>query len=351
MEAFFLFYLILFIGLFYKVTIRRKTFLKKYALGCGLFLIFIFGLRDVTVGRDAIGYARWFDFIGKLEWKEIGNYFYKDFGYWYTNKLLYFLSEDFQFALFVFSSISMFFIIRYIYIYSPDDILTYFIFIGCGYLAIGINIVRQYIAIAITLYALDFIIGRKLKKFLILMCLASSIHISAIFFIPAYFFAYCKMNSQNILRYLFISLLFTFFGYYLIFYITNIFFGGYYQSPGFFEDEGGKLTLIMVIFVLVAGLINLRNILHENEKNIVYYNFLWLALLIQLQSLYIHDVSRVGFYYNFHVVIFIPIIIHSIKNRFIKYGMYGGTIIASLLVYFNKMYNLNDTYPYLFFWQ
>lgn len=330
-----------------------ESFKKKYGIILGVLLTLLSGCRAQSVGLDTGGiYLYFFQVISNFDWREIGEYFSKDWTFWYGNKIISILfNNEFQVLVFLCSVVSLFFIIRYILRYSKDNILSYFIFVGCGYFALGMSMMRQYIAIALCVYAFDYIIKRNKKKFLLLVFFASSIHITAIFFIPAYFVAYNKMNIKNMTYYLILLSVSMFLGYYLILLATNMFFFGYYQPSGILEDEGGKATLFMVIGVLIAGLLYIKDIIEENKDNIVYYNLIWIAIIIQIQAIYMHDVSRVGYYYNFYVITFIPEIIKSIKNKLFKDIMYWGMVAVSIVVYFSKMYNLNGVYPYLFFWE
>lgn len=352
MEVFILFFLLLLFGIIFDAFLHKQKFQKKYGVMLGIFLMFLSAFRNESVGIDTKGtYLFWFQRISQLNWDEMQTYFYKDWTFWYGNKLLSLLTKEYQYLLGICACASLFLIIRYIYKYSSDDILTYFIFVGCGYFALGMNMIRQYMAMAICIYAFDYIIKQEKKMFLLMVIFAASIHVTAIFFLPAYFVAYNKMKAKNIICYLIFIAFSVAAGYYLLLLVTNIFFAGYYQPQGFGEDEGGKATLFMVLTVLSFGILNLKNIVKRNEKNIVYYNLLWLALLIQVQAVYMSNVSRVGYYYNFFVILFIPEIIKSVKNKLLKQCLYYSMIVISLVVYFFKMYNLNGVYPYLFFWE
>lgn len=62
----------------------------------------------------------------------------------------------------------------------------------------GFNIIKQSIACGIILWGLQFIYDRKLIKFLLVVCIASMFHLSAIVFLPMYYLWSKKNEISNI---------------------------------------------------------------------------------------------------------------------------------------------------------
>lgn len=78
-------------------------------------------------------------------------------------------------------------IIRLYYKYSTNYFFSCFLFMASGAFTWLMAGIRQYLAICLVIYFIDFLLERKTIPFLIVVALASFIHISAIVWIPVYF--------------------------------------------------------------------------------------------------------------------------------------------------------------------
>ena len=86
--------------------------------------------------------------------------------------------------------------------YSPSLFLPILLFYTIGSYFTSNNITRQAMASAIVLFSWQNIIDRKLFKFVLVVLLASTIHISAIFFLPMYFLSGIKLGRNQYILYI-----------------------------------------------------------------------------------------------------------------------------------------------------
>ena len=81
-----------------------------------------------------------------------------------------------------------------IYQQSNDYALSFLVVVISGIYFAYLNLMRNYVALAIVLYAFKYIEERKFKHFLFWVLLASSFHVTALLFLPVYFIYNIKIN-------------------------------------------------------------------------------------------------------------------------------------------------------------
>lgn len=177
--------------------ISRNMINKKMAFSLlsisVLFASAVAGLR-YGVGTDFYEYIQWFN-----------HYLYnpvmlssKDLGFVLMINVLQVFTNRPQ-SLFIVSAIiingfMMNFIKRNTELYD----LGFYLFITLYFYYSSLNIMRQWISIGVFLYALKFAFDRKFLKYLLIVVLAASFHITALLMIPLYFVFQLKINIKNI---------------------------------------------------------------------------------------------------------------------------------------------------------
>ena len=341
-----IFYSIAFHNIF---SVYKNKYLEKYIFYIAIiYLICISGFRDVTIGTDKMSYYGYF--MRNLEYGEIAEYYhYQGILFWHIFYWVKDIFYEYQIILVITSFISITLIGMYIWKLSKYKFLSLLIYTTCGFYAIGMSMLRQYIAISILTYATIYIRERNLRKFIICFVLAMLIHASSILFLPAYFIGYIKMNKKNIFIYIVITIIICILTKIIINTISNIFFGGGYE---FFigEEGGGKVTFVGYVLILLISLLLKKRILLDN-KNLIFYNLLWIAIIIQSTAFIFPIASRAAYLYSMTLIVFIPEIIYIIRDIKWKYISISFLIGICLFIYFYKFYNLNNVYPYKFFFE
>lgn len=159
-------------------------------------LIFFCGLRSgiADTGTYIQMFGGYPDSIIGVEWSELGD----DKGF-IVLSILYkqFVSTDFQGWLFLIALVSGIATMVAFKKYSCDFGFTCFLFIATTTFTYFVNGMRQYICISILLLCTDWIIKRKTVPYMILVLLISTIHGSALIFVPLYFLLNCKPWSSK----------------------------------------------------------------------------------------------------------------------------------------------------------
>lgn len=169
-----------------------------------LFLAFVqlfvlHAFLDPFVMEDLPGYCYTFSVFGKnplLYSIEIGYIGVKmEPGWILLCKCLYYISNNYRILLIVDSLIIVGGYLTTIRKYSPLLNISVFVFL-CTTFNQSLFVLRQHTAMAICLLSIPFIFERNLKKFLIVISIASLIHQTAVIFIPIYFVYVIKFTKK-----------------------------------------------------------------------------------------------------------------------------------------------------------
>ncbi len=331
-----------------------NKYLEKYLLILiGLVLWFLAGLRDVSVGIDTGTYYNAFYYEMPSEFGDVleNN---RPLLFWVISYLIRYELNSYNFLLFITSAVGILLISRLIIKYSSMPYLSFLIYTTCGFYALSLHLVKQYIAMGIVAYSFDYIYKKNLKMFSVVIFIATLFHASAILFFPAYFLAYLRVAPKNILAYLIGGVVSYFCGLTILIYLAEIVFPyktEYITVLNTMDASGVGQGMIFVYFSLAMLLVVFKDKLLETKtKNIILINFTFMAAVIQVASIHFAMASRVTYYYSMFLILLIPEILQSIKKLYLRYFVHVILIILVICAYAVKFYNLNEIYPYRTFW-
>lgn len=130
-----------------------------------------------------------------------------DIGYGAVMALVQLFGGNFYMFLALINIVSLFLVFKTFDEKSPYIAISWLIYFVM-FLGYQQTILRQGIAIAITIYSLRYIVDRNIKMFLLCLILATTMHSTALLFLPAYWIA--KINWSNKIMYILICLMFPF---------------------------------------------------------------------------------------------------------------------------------------------
>lgn len=151
-------------------------------------IVFFAGLRSGV--SDTVAYINLFkqmpneltNIISYMRMQE------KDIGFFFLSALFKcIISNDFHLWLFAIAMISCLCIVKTIYKYSNNYYFSIYLFVSSCYFTWLFNGIRQFLAATIMFACFKLILDRDIKKFIPLVILASTIHITAIILIPIYY--------------------------------------------------------------------------------------------------------------------------------------------------------------------
>ncbi|MCL2212276.1 MAG: EpsG family protein [Oscillospiraceae bacterium] len=334
------------------VDIRHTASKKTVAIVLFMLLFTLAALRAQSVGIDLY----WYDYFFReaLLFNNFGDvisrYGWQDISFYALNFLISRFTNNFQIYLLVTSFIPLIIFFCVFYKKSKMLWLSVIIFLGLGFFAATMNLLRQIIAMAIIAIALKYAEEKKIGKFLLCVMFAASFHLTAVVCIPMYFFAHHKINSKNYIKYVFIIVTAFLFSNYIIVILVELYLDGRYTE---YLVSGQGYTLLMILLgILIGGLLFKRHALLENKHFVVIYNLIFLTVVIQVVTLNFSLFVRAGFYYTFFLTLFIPNIINSIKCKYVRLATMLLTIAVFGVLFVHGLVNdVSGIVPFTFFWQ
>lgn len=182
-----------FIDIFY-----RRMQNSKFSFYITIIILFLFSFLRFEVGADWNAYLAFYTGEGPVDKVEIG--------YRTLNNLI----ASFDFPYFIFLALISMLTLSFIYfvgISTKYKMIFLFVYFSELFLYYNFSGIRQGVAIAITLFATKYIFSREFYKFIAMVFLACTFHISAIIYIIAYFVYSYKFTQKNFI-FIFILLFF-----------------------------------------------------------------------------------------------------------------------------------------------
>lgn len=233
---------------------------------------------------------------------------------------LYFLVA----ALLVATAVSVF-----IYRHSENVYLSEIIYLSLGFYSISLNIVRQFIAISICLFAFSFLRKRRIILYTIFVVLASLFHSSAMIMLPAYFLVSMKVSDNDLNEILKFVLYFVVCSLFVSFGVDNQY-AVYNEelNPDGYGMQNANVWGIVVPSLTVAALFFLRmKIISVNSESQILINLCYLSLPFYVLSVTGSlIIQRVALYFSIYNII-------AVVDLF-KYGLHkdDGKFFAVVLV-------------------
>lgn len=335
--------------------IGRKKVLKSYINWIIILLILITGLRNISVGPDTVGYYIDYGLFENMDWNQViklvtDYYNYgigKDVGYDVLKKSLQ--TIDIPFRLFLFLVAILFFvpygqIMKKLEHNTTAAFYAFLMFIAL-FLIYAFSSIRQDIAISATLIAFKFVCERKLIWFLLIVIIASTIHKSALLFIPYYWIAnISRVKTMATITAVILPLLFIFarpIGLFLAQTSGQDVYLLYVQNTT--KTAGTPILTFLLIGCFILYLISIPRLKEQNPKHYLYTNTIYLSVGLLPITWIDSNLVRTLLYF----IIFLPIII---SNCLVlsphSYRRYITTIYILLISFFF----ISTFPPYDFFW-
>lgn len=165
---------------------------KKLFLVLSFLPLFILSALRYGIGYDYLKiYVPMFNFISngvKVSW---------DIGAIWICKIINIFSNDYVYFFVITSFLILLFTYKGILKLSSYPALCLLLFVLSGEYISSFNIIRQYIALSIFIYSLNFILEKKMLKYIACILVASLFHNSAIVLIPIYFLCQLKTSMMK----------------------------------------------------------------------------------------------------------------------------------------------------------
>lgn len=192
---------------------------------------------------------------------------------------------------------------------------------------IHLSSLRQTIAILFTIIALHFLYEKKFIKFFCFILIAAGFHKSALIILPFLFIVFVKRINILLLILIVLSLLFLVLnnGFEFLIEIGIKYFPDYSS----YVEQGARNSIYNLLISCVFFTIIIVNINKLKGKQF-YYSLLGLiSTIFSILTYKLSMLMRIGMYFEIYLVISLPIIVMSVKNKIFRFLI----IIFVLLIY------------------
>lgn len=249
---------------------------------------------------DAAQYA----FHARLNW-------YSDFGIGWKifSQVIWGIWPDAKSLVFFTSLIFELAFVHFCRRYSNNYALSYFFMVTLGFFGMSLFILRQTVALAIVLLAYDAVEERKLPKFLLLILIACSFHVTAILFVALYPISNLRRKGAFHLGCILAGITLLLCSTPLSNFMTSHYHSEYVLT-GF---SGENLLLLMILLVIIY---ELRG---DNCDRLGIGHALELAPVFQVLALRFSTFTRATRYFQIATTVAIPNLIESFHDKRLRF--------------------------------
>lgn len=253
----------------------------------------------------------------------------------------------------LFSLVTVFFFVKALHDQATDYAFSLFLLMTGGFYFNSLNSVRYYLALAIALYSMKYVLRGEYGKFILWIVLGALFHKSILLVIPVYlaakFLAVVPLRRWH-------YIVGTVFACSLVFgqnlYREIIFwFYPFYRDSAFDNGQISYANIGKCLAVLALSLICYRRSLKTDAENRFYFFLIVAAMLVYCCGSFIPEVSRVGYYMIVAQIFLIPRLLQNMEKgwfrNFCYVGVYGAYGLYFVLL-LRGMYDVSiRLLPYL----
>ena len=317
--------------------VTREQMKNWICLSAVFLLLFALSACRLNVGND---YAKYVEFMHLVN---CDAYVPTEIGFNLFVKLVYGLSgfENYLLVFAAYAFVTILFFMLAMYEQSDDFPLTFFLFMALGYYFQTFSTVRYYLALAIALYAMKFVLRGQWGRFAALILLGSAFHKSLLVVIPLYFLASLPWKKWQLAL---AGLFCTTFLFLQDFYLKLVvFLYPTYEDTEYLEGGTSYINVVrcLAVFVLAALVWYLQKrgnaaekADESDERRFWFFFYLNLgALALYVFCSFLPIISRIGYYLTVSHILFLPMLLKRTENERLR-KLFGLGIILAAVCYF-----------------
>ncbi len=230
----------------------------------------------------------------------------------------------------LFSVLTVWFFIRALHGQAVDYAFSLFLLMTGGYYFNSLNTVRYYLALAIALYSMQYVLRGEYGKFILWILFGTIFHKSILLVIPVYLVAHW-LAGIRLKRWhyaagaaLVLSLVFC----QDLYREIVFFFYPYYRDSAFDTGDISWVNIAKCVGTLILCGFCYRRSLEGNRANRFYFFLNVAGLAVYPCGSFIPEVSRVGYYMIISQIFLIPALLMEMPKGGFRKLCYGGVIGA-----------------------
>lgn len=328
-------------------TFTRQQLCNRVSLAAIFVILFLLSACRLNVGND---YAKYVEFMHLVN---CDAYVPTEIGFNLLVKLIYGLSgyENFLLVFAFYSFVTVLFFLLAMYEQSDEFGLTFFLFMTLGYYFQTFSTVRYYLALAVALYSMKFVLRKQWGRFVVLILLGAAFHKSLLVVIPLYFMASLPWKKWQLA----IAAAFcTTFLFLQDFYLKLVvFLYPTYEDTEYLEGGTSYISILRCAAVLgFAGIVclmrqrekkagingekNVTNIEEEEAWNRRFWFYTYLnlgALVLYVFCSFLPIISRIGYYLMVSQILFLPMLLKAVPDKKWRRLFRAGILLAAVLYF------------------
>lgn len=308
-------------------SISRQQMLNGLCLGAVFLLLFTLAACRLNVGND---YAKYVEFMHLVY---CNAYVPTEVGFNLTVKFLYAISgfENYLLVFAVFAAFTVLLFLAAIYQQADSFGFSFFLFMAFGYYFQSFNTVRYYLALALALYAIPYVLRKEWVKFVLVILLGATFHKSLLVVLPLYYLAsLCWKKWQLVLAAAFCTTFLFFQDFYLK---VVVFFYPTYEDTEYLEGGTSYISIIRCLGVLLLSLFCYRQTVKDSRRNQFYFYCNLGALVMYVCCSFLPIISRIGYYLTITHILFLPTLLGGMTNQKLK-KLFTAGVVAAAILYF-----------------
>ena len=331
---------------FHQIT--RQQLCNRICLTAIFVILFLLSACRLNVGND---YARYVEFMHLVN---CNAYVPTEIGFNLLVKLVYGLSgyENFLLVFAFYSFVTVLFFLLALYEQSDEFGLAFFLFMTLGYYFQTFSTVRYYLALAVALYSMKFVMRRQWGRFVVLVRLGSAFNKSLFVLIKQYFMASLAWKKwQLAIAALFCTTFLFMQDYYLK---LVVFLYPTYEDTEYLEGGTSYISILRCGAVLLfAGIVYLMRKKETARRSAAdyagsgrsgeealwnrrfwFYFYLNLgALILYVFCSFLPIISRIGYYLMVSQILYLPMLLEAVPSRKWRRLFRMGIILAAVLYF------------------
>lgn len=325
----------------YRTT--RQQMCNRVCLFAVFLILFALSACRLNVGND---YAKYVEFMHLVN---CDAYVPTEAGFNLLVKIIYGLSgfENYLlvFAVYAFVTIGIF--LFGMYEQSEDFSLTFFLFMALGYYFQTFSTVRYYLALALALYAMKFVMRGQWGRFTVLILLGSAFHKSLLVVIPLYILAVLPWKKWQLAAGALFCTTFLFCQDFYLKLVVLLY--PTYEDTEYLEGGTSYINILRCLAVLAfSGIVywsgkRSGSTRGEEQKNAEvgerydrahFYFYLNLgALVLYVFCSFLPIISRIGYYLTVSHILYLPMLLKRVEDRRWRKALRAGTLLAAVLYF------------------
>lgn len=334
-----------------KTSLSYKKSDGKIFILISFTILFIVSAFRGDFATDYKAYINFFNFVKQSTILEmVSSRGWQEIGYVFFNVFIASISQS-EIAIMIVTTLItlLLFYTRFV----KDSVyiwLSILMFVSVGSYYTSFNMMRQMLAIAIVFAGMGFLYKNKLLKFIIVVIIASSIHISAIVMIPlGLVLKVFKPSVKNIMFFISGTIISSIFVKYIVAFIMKFVYFSYALEGAYgMEPINFKIVIVPISISVFALIYSSRSINLNDNKHRIWFNAVLFYLLFAILSLQIKNFNRLADYFLPFLYLLVPLEISKLKKSDKLFYLLLIPLLLTIYVYFAFKGGGFD--PYYFYW-